>query len=61
MENAILFAPEIVCLIMGLILFFSTVFNASHPTVYALSIFTGVLALAVACRSVLIILASLLV
>ncbi|MBT5832180.1 MAG: NADH-quinone oxidoreductase subunit N, partial [Candidatus Latescibacteria bacterium] len=46
MENAILFAPEIVCLIMGLILFFSTVFNASHPTVYALSIFTGVLALA---------------
>ncbi len=46
MENALLFAPEIACLIMALVLFFGTVFQASHRTVYGLGIFTGLLLLA---------------
>lgn len=46
MENALLFAPEIACLIMALVLFFCTVFEVSHRTVYGLAIFTGLLLLA---------------
>lgn len=46
MENALLFAPEIICLLMGLILFFCPVLKASHRTVYGLSILTGLILLA---------------
>lgn len=43
MENALLFAPEIACLFMGLILFFCPVFKVAHRTVYVLSIITGLI------------------
>jgi NADH-quinone oxidoreductase subunit N len=46
MENALLFAPEIACLIMSLVLFFCPVFKASHRTVYSLAILTGIFVLA---------------
>lgn len=45
MENAILFAPEIACLMMGLVLFFCPVLNIPHRTVYSLSIVSGLVVL----------------
>ncbi len=42
MENAILFAPEIICLIMGLVLFFATVLDWSYPTTRGIAIASGI-------------------
>jgi NADH-quinone oxidoreductase subunit N len=46
MEHTLLFAPEIICLILGLVLFFCPVFEASHRTVYCVSIIGGIFILA---------------
>ena len=46
MDNAILFAPEIVCLIMGLVLFFCPVLGWSYGTTRGIAIASGVLAVA---------------
>ena len=42
MENAILFAPELICLIMGLVLFFCTVLNRSYRTTRGIAIAAGI-------------------
>ena len=42
MENAILFAPELICLLMGLVLFFATVLNWSYRTTRGIAIASGI-------------------
>ena len=48
MENALLFAPEIVCLIMGLALFFSAVLNWSYRVTRRIALALGI-AMVAAC------------
>ena len=45
MENAILFAPELVCAIMGFVLFLSPIFGWSYRTTFGIALLSGLFVL----------------